>query len=125
MAQVVHGYASSNDTFTLYVTDYTSNSQMRPVATRWCDPLLADRILTIEMWEEARNYAKDNMEPGEFYFLGNARMKVGSDGYAVGTISEVHKSRRLLEKDAQRDGPLKELLRYAFVDASTLAHRTE
>jgi hypothetical protein len=98
---------------------------MRPVKAHWCDPLLADRVLTIEMWCEARNYAKDNMEPGEFYLLQNARIKIGADYYAVGTISEFHKSRKLSESNEKNNVHLGELLRFvsALVEIVSLTEQ--
>jgi hypothetical protein len=98
--------------YSVYVTDYTANDQMHTIAAKWCDTLLANRVLKIEMWEDAATFARESMKPGEYYFLNNVKMKIGRAGYVEGTMTYPEKNRKLLEEDAERSPHWRELLRY-------------
>jgi hypothetical protein len=97
----------------LYVTDYTSNPKVTPVQGSWCPPELSDRILKVEMWDTASQLAQI-MEPGEYWFLRNARMKVSDSGYVEGTMQLAEKVRKLDENDPVLDPYLAALLEFVF-----------
>jgi hypothetical protein len=59
------------------------------------------------MWYQAGEKAKE-MQPGEYYFMGNNRMKVSRGGYVEGTVSEIDKIRKIGEEEDDRR--LKDLL---------------
>jgi hypothetical protein len=59
------------------------------------------------MWDEAAPLAKD-MKPGEYYFIGNNRMKVSRGGFVEATFCQPEKLRKLEEEDG--DERLKTLL---------------
>jgi len=104
-------YPNDDHTYSLYVTDYTVNKEIQPVTATWCDPLLADRVLKVEMWNNAAEYARSMMRAGDYYFLGNNRMKISGNGYVVGTMSEDEKIRKLDEAEEERHPLLQDLLR--------------
>ena len=88
--------ANNGQVYSLYVTDYTHNPLMHTIEREWCPPSLADQVLRVEMWGEA-NEMGSKMQPGEYYFLGNSRMKRSGTGELEATISEVRKIRKLDE----------------------------
>lgn len=68
-------------------------------------------VLRMETWFDAADYAETEMKKGDYFFLGNARMKMDALGYMEGTISDVRKFHRL-DVDELEDSPhLAELLR--------------
>jgi hypothetical protein len=95
--------------YSLYVTDYTANSQVWPINATWCPPRLADLVLKIEMWPPANVLAK-TMIPGEYYTFRNNRLKVSRSGYVEGTFSECEKARKLDENDSESIPVLRNLL---------------
>jgi hypothetical protein len=99
--------------YSLYVTDYTINPKIIPVQGSWCPPELAERILKVEMWDTASQLGQ-TMEPGEYWFLRNTRMKISGSGYLEGTIQLADKVRRLDESDPTRDSHLEALLEFVF-----------
>jgi hypothetical protein len=107
--KVLYGYQNDNGVYSLYVTDYTSNSQISPVQASWCPHGLADKVLKIEMWPPANELAK-TMVAGEYYSIRNTRMKVSDGGYVEGTFSEVEKARKLDEMQAEYELNLQALL---------------
>jgi hypothetical protein len=96
--------------YKLFVTDYTSKQAVYPVKANWCDPLLSEYVLNIEMWDTAGDYA-EHMEPGGYYFLNNVKMKYSNHGYEEGRMNNVEKCRKLSEEDAGNNHQLSELLR--------------
>ena len=81
------------------------------VDANWCRPSLANMILRIEFWDEASTYAESEMKIGDYYFLGNARMKMDAGGYIEGTISELNKFRKLDADELENSPHLTDLLR--------------
>lgn len=68
-------------------------------------------VLRMEVWNEASTYAESEMKIGDYYFLGNARMKMDAGGYMEGTISELNKFRKLDADELENAPHLTELLR--------------
>jgi hypothetical protein len=65
------------------------------------------------MWDTASQLAQ-TMEPGEYWFLRNARMKVSGHGYMEGTMQLAEKVRKLNENDPMQDPHLEALLQFVF-----------
>ena len=107
--KVLYGHQYDCSTYSLYVTDYTSNPQTSPVQAKWCHPGLADRVLRIEMWPPANELAK-TMLAGEYWSICNNRMKIDRAGFLEGTFSASHKARKLDESEAEFFPHLKGLL---------------
>lgn len=108
---MLYGHENTNGVYSLYVTDYTQNPDMVPVERDWCPPLLADRVLKLELFHEAAPKGPE-LKAGEFYSIGNCRMKRSAGGYLEATFSQVNRMRKL-DEDALEDEPrLVELLRY-------------
>jgi hypothetical protein len=63
------------------------------------------------MWDSASQLAR-TMEPGEYWFLRNARMKISGAGYVEGTMQLAEKVRRLDENDPTSDLHLQALLEF-------------
>ena len=99
--------------YSLYVTDYTTNPRITPVQGSWCPPSLEERILKVEMWDTASQLGQ-TMEPGEYWFLRNARMKISDGGYLEGTMQLAEKVQKLNENDLTRDPHLEALLESVF-----------
>ncbi|KAF8969864.1 hypothetical protein BDZ97DRAFT_1793052 [Flammula alnicola] len=97
--EVLNGFRNNNSNmvYTLYVTDYTRNDQMTAVQANWCPASLSELVLQLEMWDTAAEIAQ-NMRPGQFYFIKNARMKHNSSGYLEGKVAQ-DKIARLAEDD--------------------------
>jgi hypothetical protein len=96
--------------YSLYVTDYTSNSEVSPVQASWCPSGIANRVLKVEMWPPANEYAK-TMQPGEIYLFRNIRMKVSAGGYVEGSFTEANKLQKLDASEADNDPHLQALLK--------------
>ncbi|KAF8891203.1 hypothetical protein BD779DRAFT_1513799 [Infundibulicybe gibba] len=107
--EVVHRHTNDNGVISLYVTDYTKNSQVVAVQGAWCLPQLGDYILKIELWDSAADVGR-TMAPGEYYALKNVRMKVSKGGYVEGTLS-APKILKMLEEDAGVNPQLEALLK--------------
>lgn len=86
----MRGHLNDNGVYSLYVTDYTANRMMAGIQAEWCPPELGDRILKVEMWDNANALAQ-TMETGEYWFLRNCRMKVSTGGYLEGTMQQADK----------------------------------
>ena len=99
--------------YSLYVTDYTINPKITPVQGSWCPPNLEGRILKVEMWDTASQLGQ-TMEPGEYWFLRNARMKISGGGYLEGTMQLAEKVQKLNENDLTQDPHLEALLEFVF-----------
>jgi hypothetical protein len=101
----------SNDfkrVYTLFVTDYTRNEQTPLVQGNWCSSFLAEYVLQLEMWDAAAEEAQ-NMRPGHYYLIKNARMRISTAGYLEGKVAQA-KITELEEADAERNIHLKSLL---------------
>ncbi|CAL1705544.1 unnamed protein product [Somion occarium] len=88
--EVLYKYDNTNNRlriYNLYVTDYTRNELFIPQQSDWCPPGLLDRVLQIEMWDDAALAAED-MQPGEFYLLRNVRMRYSQGGGMAGKLVE-------------------------------------
>lgn len=105
---MLHGYKNDNGVYSLYVTDYTRNECITPVQAPWCHPKLQDNVLKVEMWEEAAELGA-KMTAGDYFSMGNVRMKVSSGGYVEGTISD-RKIRRLDVDELEHEPHLADLL---------------
>lgn len=114
LMQIIKGFLNDNDVYSLYATDYTKNSMMTPVQGVWCPPELADRILKIEMWDAAGALAQ-TMEPGEYWFLRNCRMKQSQGGYLEGTMQLAEKVVRLEASEAEHNPHFAALLQCVAV----------
>ncbi|KAH9952071.1 hypothetical protein B0H21DRAFT_12289 [Amylocystis lapponica] len=111
--EVLYGYmnpANNNQVYSLYVTDYTRNPSISAVQRDWCPPSLAEQVLKMEMWGDAAELGP-KMKPGEYYFMGNSRMKIGEGGDLEGTISEVQKIRKMDEDMLEGEPHFEALLR--------------
>ena len=67
-------------------------------------------VLKIEMWDAAAEVAAQ-MTLGDYYFIGNARIKVSAGGYLEGKVSEP-KLRKLSEDELEDAPHLVDLIRY-------------
>lgn len=88
----------------VYVTDYTTNELLPAVDGAWCDPSLAQRILKVEFWDRAAEYA-EKMQGGEYYALRNVRMKVSHGGYVEAKMVEGNGKIRKLDADELEEEP--------------------
>ncbi|TFY57085.1 hypothetical protein EVJ58_g7241 [Rhodofomes roseus] len=100
---VLYGHANNNGIYSLYVTDYTQNPAMVPLERDWCPPMLSDKVLKMELFLEAAIKGPE-LKAGEYYFLGNCRMKTSTGGQLEATFSQVNKMRKL-DDDALEDEP--------------------
>ena len=108
---MLYGHENTNGIYSLYVTDYTHNPDMVPIDRDWCPPSLSDKVLKLELFQEAALKGPE-MKAGEYYFIGNCRMKRSTGGYLEATFSQVNKMRKL-DEDALEDEPrLVDLLKY-------------
>ncbi|KZP21160.1 hypothetical protein FIBSPDRAFT_519794 [Athelia psychrophila] len=107
--EIMKGFLNDNGVYSLYVTDYTPNSQMTPVQAEWCPPELGDRILKVEMWDSASALGQ-TMETGEYWFLRNCKMKVSRGGYLEGTMQEARGVVKLEESESDHHPHLAALL---------------
>jgi hypothetical protein len=97
------------------VTDYTSKSGTSTEhGSDWCPATLADRVLRIEMWREKAAALAQQMNPGDYWYLDNVRMKVSNSGYIEGSFSEAVKARKLSTADVDANQHLRALLECAF-----------
>ncbi|CAA7271520.1 unnamed protein product [Cyclocybe aegerita] len=95
-------------TYTLYVTDYTRNEEMRGVQSNWCPSSLSDYVLQLEMWDAAAVRAQ-KMRPGQYYYIENARMRINTAGYPEGKVAQ-DKIYLLEEEDSVKNSNLRALL---------------
>ncbi|KAM6500355.1 hypothetical protein JOM56_003369 [Amanita muscaria] len=106
--EVIHGHQNDNDVYSLFVTDYTKNGLISPTQLDWCPDGLGEYILKLEMWDAAAKIGP-TMEPGTYYSITNARMRVSRGGYVEGKVV-LPKIVRLNEEDADRIPKLNDLL---------------
>lgn len=105
--QVLNILQTSDQLYTLYVTDYTKNSQVAVCQAQWCPPGLNDYVVKFEIWDAAAQEAQ-SFTPGTYWGVKNARLKCGSDGYVEGKIVE----KKFNKLDPELDyPPLQNLLR--------------
>ncbi|KAG5645070.1 hypothetical protein DXG03_007160 [Asterophora parasitica] len=107
--EVLHGHVNDTNVYSLYVTDYTVNEAITPTEADWCPRGLADRVLKIEMWDAAREYA-DMMFVGEYYSIKNARMRLSRGGYVEGKLAQNKTRKLVVEEDGKIDQHFKALL---------------
>ncbi|CDO73630.1 hypothetical protein BN946_scf185014.g100 [Trametes cinnabarina] len=73
-------YISPKDDYTyLYVTDYTSRSDLVPVAASIAPPALADRVVRVELRDTQVDTAK-NLEAGDYIAIRNLRLRPSNGG---------------------------------------------
>ncbi|KAJ3513748.1 hypothetical protein NLJ89_g2773 [Agrocybe chaxingu] len=109
--EVLKGYPTNTHsalTYTLYVTDYTRNAEMRGVQSNWCPSSLSDYVLQLEMWDAAAVRAQ-KMRPGQYYYIENARMRTNTAGYPEGKVAQ-DKIHLLEEDDSANNAHLRALL---------------
>ncbi|KAG2037353.1 hypothetical protein BDR03DRAFT_957486 [Suillus americanus] len=94
--EILYSYENSAGPHTLYVTDYTVNPHTDPPQANWCSPELSAYVFKMDMWDDAGILAK-TMQPGEFWYLPNARMMRDSYLHLHGKLVETHKSKKLDE----------------------------
>ena len=111
--QVLKSFSNFNGVYTLYVTDYTHNGQMRSVQSNWCPNSLSDYVLQMEMWDDAAAIAQ-TMREGNYYLIKNARMRNNSAGYLEGKVAQ-SKIIQLKEEDGQRNSHLQTLLEFVII----------
>ncbi|KAG1827545.1 uncharacterized protein BJ212DRAFT_1256958 [Suillus subaureus] len=94
--EILYSYENTAGPHTLYVTDYTVNPQTNPPQASWCSPELSAYVFKMDMWDDAEILAK-TMQPGEFWYLPNARVMTDSYVHLHGKLVETHKSKKLDE----------------------------
>jgi hypothetical protein len=97
-----------NTVYTLFVTDYTRNEQIPVFQASWCSSFLSEYLLKLEMWDAAAEAAQ-NMRPGQYYLIKNARMRISTGGFLEGKVAQA-KITKLKEVDAETNIHLKSLL---------------
>ncbi|KAI0064530.1 hypothetical protein BV25DRAFT_1914244 [Artomyces pyxidatus] len=109
--EILHGHGNINvpDIYSIYVTDFTKKNGAGTVNANWCSPGIADRVLRVEMWREARELGP-KMKPGEVWSLKNVRLKLSPSGYVEGAFSEAWKASKLSLDQADRNPFLQGLL---------------
>ncbi|KAJ7074174.1 hypothetical protein C8F01DRAFT_1099495 [Mycena amicta] len=85
-AELLHGHAN-NDTYSLYLTDYSEIPQARPCIADWCAPSLRQSVLRVEMFDAAQK-SGPTMVVGGFYRLKNVRKDFYYDNLLQGKIVE-------------------------------------
>ncbi|KAF9564368.1 hypothetical protein CPC08DRAFT_815978 [Agrocybe pediades] len=93
---------------TLYATDYTKSDQMHGTSGRW-PPSLNDYVMRFAMWDEAAKFAEQNMRPGLYFSINNARMKLDNASCLEAKVVQA-KIVQLDESDAAKNIHLKALL---------------
>lgn len=91
------------------MTDYTAKEGTYQNVANWCPANLSNQVLKIEMWYQAATLAQ-SMQRGQYWFIGNVRMKMSTGGFLEGTFSETQKAERLDEDQADQRPTLKALL---------------
>jgi hypothetical protein len=94
--EILYSYENTAGPHTLYVTDYTANPNTNPPQASWCSPEMSSYVFKMDMWDGAGILAK-TMQPGEFWYLPNARVMTDSYRYLHGKLVETHKSKKLDE----------------------------
>ncbi|KAG1743381.1 hypothetical protein EDB19DRAFT_1964058 [Suillus lakei] len=94
--EILHSFENTSGPHTVYMTDYTVNPQTNAPQANWCSPELSTYVFKVEMWGHAGLLAK-TMQPGEFWFLPNARVMMDSYLRLYGKLVEKHKSKKLDE----------------------------
>ena len=69
------------------MTDYTSNTNLPVVDASWSDSSLANRILKVEMWDDASEMGP-TLSQGQYYSMKNLRARLSTSGYLEAKIVE-------------------------------------
>lgn len=109
MPQVLNTYENSNGVWSVYVTDYSLNAELPSVDTSWSLPSLVNRILKIEMWDDAAPVAA-TMQSGQYYDIKNVQMKISAGGYWEAKVNDGRKIRKLDDDELESEPHLAELL---------------
>ncbi|KAI6045564.1 hypothetical protein EDC04DRAFT_3136891 [Pisolithus marmoratus] len=107
--EILHKFHNHGGSYTVYVTDYTSNPHTYPLQPHWCPPGLCDRIFPIEMWDEATGMAQ-LMNAGEYWYLYNVRARLNRSGYLEGRMQTASKVIQLSETQLDKFPHLKALV---------------
>ncbi|KAG1827544.1 uncharacterized protein BJ212DRAFT_59345 [Suillus subaureus] len=94
--EILYTYENISGPHTVYVTDYTVNHRTNPPQASWCSPELSAYVFKMDMWDDAGILAK-TMQPGEFWYLPNARVMTDSYVHLYGKLVETNKSKKLDE----------------------------
>ncbi|KAK0454072.1 uncharacterized protein EV420DRAFT_1645303 [Desarmillaria tabescens] len=101
--------SAGNSPYELYVTDYTKNDRVIPMHSQLWPESLAETVLKIKMWDQARPMGR-TMEQGGIYRIKNVRMIVGRSGGLEAKMFEPKIFGLLDESDASFDVYLQEFL---------------
>ncbi|KAI0672845.1 hypothetical protein C8Q78DRAFT_1021641 [Trametes maxima] len=108
--EVLHGLQNENGVYSVFVTDYTRNSNVSPTQGEWCPPRLVPYVLRIEMWDSSARVGP-TMQAGEYYSIRNLRTRISSGGYLEGKMQEGEKIAQLDEDQLENHPRLAELLK--------------
>ncbi|PIL24317.1 hypothetical protein GSI_14070 [Ganoderma sinense ZZ0214-1] len=127
--EILHGYSSGNNTYTVFVTDYTHNPDVAPVQATWCPPKLAEVAVQVELWDSS-SMVGPTMQVGEYYYIRNMRLKRSGGGFLEGRMQEGNKIQKLDEDELESQPHLVELLKWVsssvpstFSDADVMNRR--
>ncbi|KAM5532336.1 hypothetical protein V8D89_014015 [Ganoderma adspersum] len=108
--EILHGYSSGGNTYTVFVTDYTHNTGVAPVQATWCPPKLAEVAVQVELWDSS-SIVGPTMQVGEYYSIRNMRLKRSGGGFLEGRMQEGNKIQKLDEDELESQPHLVELLK--------------
>ncbi len=108
--QVLNGFRNDNGVYSLYVTDYTANSEVAACQAQWCPPGLNEYVVRFELWDDAAKQGPD-FAPGSYWGVRNARMLRSSDGHVEAKLVQTKFGKLDSESDYP---PLKALLEYVL-----------
>ncbi|KAI0647426.1 hypothetical protein C8Q79DRAFT_1118413 [Trametes meyenii] len=101
--EVLHGLRNENGVYSVFVTDYTRNSNVSPTQGEWCPTRLVPYVLRIEMWDSSA-LVGPTMQAGEYYSIRNLRTRISNGGYLEGKMQEGEKI-TLLDSDHLENHP--------------------
>lgn len=104
--------------YSVWVTDYTAKAGTFQPTDNWCPPNLKDKVLQIEMYDEAAAQLGRRLKAGQYWKFPNTRMKLsrgtynegGLEKYIEGGLKEAHKAAQLDETDVAENPELEALL---------------
>ncbi|KAI0333614.1 hypothetical protein GY45DRAFT_1297126 [Cubamyces sp. BRFM 1775] len=108
--EVLQGFQNENGVYTVFVTDYTRNSNVCPTQGEWCPARVAPYVLRIEMWDSSAEVAP-KMQSGEYYSIRNLRTKISGGGFLEGKMQEGDKITKLDEDNLENFPRLAEMLK--------------
>ncbi|KAI1794699.1 hypothetical protein LXA43DRAFT_1080747 [Ganoderma leucocontextum] len=108
--EILHGYSSGDNTYTIFVTDYTHNPDVAPVQATWCPPKLAEVAVQVELWDSSSTVGP-TMQVGEYYSVRNMRLKRSSGACLEGRMQQANKIQKLDEDELEGQPHLVELLK--------------